>query len=125
MHIFLLLWGLLYWQKNISEISDFIEDVIKYVSPVGVPYEIKTSPSVLISNMTVFGDNRVIHLINKSGSNPPVENVAINFKIPSGKKILNIRSFTPTGLTQKKVKNILNITIPRIEKYQGIVIEMG
>ena len=53
-----------------------------------------------------------------------IENVTIKFRIPDGKKIKNISSFVPVKLSQKQDKNILSITIPYIEKYQGIVIEM-
>lgn len=117
--------GAKYWQTNLRDLSDFIGDVIKYVSPDGVPYEIEAPPSVLITNMTVCGDKRVFHLINRSGSNPPIENVIIKFRIPSGKKINKITSFVPTDFSQKKNKNVLHILLPRVEKYQGIVMEMG
>jgi hypothetical protein len=117
--------GAMYWQTNLRDLSDFIGDVIKYVSYDGVPYEIEAPPSQLITNMTVSGDKRVFHLINRSGNNPPIENVTIKFRIPSGKKIKKITSFVPIDFSQKKEKNVLHVILPRVEKYQGIVIEMG
>ena len=77
----------------------------------------------------------VFHLINRTGSNqernwqniyyiPPIENVTIKVRIPDGKEIKNITSFVPVEFSQKRENNILKITLPRIEKYQAIVIEM-
>jgi hypothetical protein len=127
--------GAMFMQTGIKEYSDFLKDVIKYVSPDEVSYEIEAPPSTLITNMTVNGNRRVIHLINWTGSQsermwqniyyiPPIENIIIRFKIPGGKKIKNVSSFVPAELSQKQEKNILTITLPKVDKYQGIVIEM-
>ena len=81
------------------------------------------------------GNRMVFHLINRTASNqermwqniyyiPPIENVKIKVRVPDGKKIQNITSFLPVAFSQKEENNILEITIPRIEEYQGIVIEM-
>jgi hypothetical protein len=127
--------GAMYLQTGIKEFSDFIRDVIDYVSPEGVPYEIEAPHSTLITNMTVNGNKRVFHLINWTGSQsermwqnvyyiPPIENVTIKFKIPAGKRINKITSFVPIDFSKKKEKNTQYITLPRVEKYQGIVIAM-
>ena len=127
--------GAMYLQTGIRELSDLIRDVIEYVSPEGVPYEIEAPIASLITNMTVNGDKMVFHLINRTGSNqermwqnnyyiPPIDNVTIKVRIPDGKKIKNITSFVPIAFSQKRENNILEITLPRIEKYQAIVIEM-
>ena len=124
----------MYLQTHIKQFSDFIKDVIEYVSPDGQPYEID-APSSLIANMTSKGDTRVIHLINLTGCNigkiqqnvyyiPPVENVTIKYKIPNGKKIKKIGLFVPAEFSQYSKGNILYITFPRVEKYQGVIIEM-
>ena len=55
---------------------------------------------------------------------PPIDNVTIKFRIPDGKRIKNISSFVPVEFTQKQDKDILRITLPIIDKYQSIVIEM-
>ena len=55
---------------------------------------------------------------------PSIDNVKIKVRIPDGKKIQNITSFLPVAFSQKEENNILEITIPRIEAYQGLVIEM-
>src|SRR5678815_2555335 len=116
-------------------IRDSIRDVIEYVSPEGSPCEIEAPIASLITNMTVSGDKIVFHLINRTGSNqermwqnnyyiPPIENVTIKVRIPGGKEVKNITSFVPVIFTQKREKNILEITLSRVDKYQAIVIEM-
>ncbi len=127
--------GAMYLQTGIRELSDLLKDVIAYVSPSGLPYEIEAPTASLISNMTVNGNKMVFHLINRTGNNqertwqniyyiPPVENVTIKVRIPDGKEIKNISSFVPVAFSQKRVNNILHITLPRVEKYQGIVVEL-
>ena len=127
--------GAMYLQTGIRELADLIRDVIEYVSPEGSPYEIEAPIASLITNMTVNGDKIVFHLINRTGSNqermwqnnyyiPPIENVTIKVRIPGGKEIKNITSFVPVIFSQKREKNILEITLSRIDKYQSIVIEM-
>jgi hypothetical protein len=127
--------GAMFQQTGIMEYSDFLKDVIEYVSPDGMPYEIDAPESTLITNMTVDGDKRVFHLITWTGSQnesmwqnvyyiPPIDNVTIKFRIPDGKKIKNISTFVPIKFIQQQDKDILRITLPRIDKYQGIVIEM-
>lgn len=127
--------GAMYQQTGIKEFSDFIRDVIDYVSPEGVPYEIDAPHGTFITNMMVNGDKRVFHLVNWSGNQsermwqnvyhiPAIENITIKLNIPAGKRINKITSFIPVDLLQKQEKDILNITLPRVEKYQGIVVEM-
>ena len=128
--------GAMYLQTGIKEFSEFIRNVIEYVSPDGVPYEIDAPHSTLITNMTINGDKRIFHLINWTGSQsermwqniyyvPPIENVTIKLKIPDRKMVKKITSFIPVELSHKQENNILFITLPRVEKYQGIVIELG
>ena len=127
--------GAMYLQTGILEFSDFIRDVIEYVSPERVSYEIEAPIASLITNMTMNGNRMVFHLINRTASNqermwqniyyiPPIDNVKIKVRIPDGKKIQNITSFLPVAFSQKEENNILEITIPRIEAYQGLVVEM-
>jgi hypothetical protein len=127
--------GAMYLQTGIRELADLIRDVIEYVSSEKISYEIEAPIGSLITNMTENDNKMVFHLINRTGSNqermwqnnyyiPPIENVIIKVRIPDGKKIMNITSFVPVAFSQKTEDNILKITLPRIEKYQGIVIEM-
>ena len=116
--------GAIYMLTGNKVVSDLIGNIIKYVCPSGLPYEINSHHDTLLSNMTIKGETRVFHLINRSGNTLPLNDVVINFRIPSGKKIKNITSFIPVKFTQKQEKNILKITIPQIEKYQAIVVEV-
>lgn len=127
--------GAMYLQTGIKEFSDFISNVIEYVSPDGVPYEIDAPHATLITNMTVNGNKRVFHFVNWPGSQsermtqnvyniPPIDDVKIKFKIPKKCKISKISSFVPVDFSQKQEKDVLHITLKRVEKYQGIVIEL-
>ena len=103
--------GAMYLQTHIREFADFLKDVMEYVSPEAVPYEID-APSSLIANMTVNGNKKVLHLINWTGCKlekvlqnvyhiPPIEDVLVKYKIPNGKGIKKYvchgPSMTPTG----------------------------
>ena len=129
--------GSIYIQSHIQQFTDFMKDVIEYVSPDGLPYEIE-APSALFANMTSDGDTKVLHLINWSGNKlerveniqlnsyyiPPIENVKIKFNIPEGKRIKNVKTFTPGQFSKYTENNTLYITLPKLDKYQGMVIEM-
>ncbi|MFC1558400.1 beta-galactosidase trimerization domain-containing protein [candidate division KSB1 bacterium] len=126
--------GAIYLETHIQEFADFLKDVISYVSPDALPYEID-APSSLIANMTINSNKRVLHLINWTGCKlervlqnvyhiPPIEDVLVKYKIPNGKSIKNIKLFIPAEFSHFIEEDILNIKLPRIEKYQGIVIEM-
>ena len=127
--------GAMYLQTGIREYSDLIRNVIEYVSPERTSYEIDAPVASLITNMMVNGDRMVFHLINRTASNQermwqniyyiaPIENVKIKVRIPDGKEIKNIASFVPVAFTQKREKNMLEITLSRIDKYQAIVVEL-
>ena len=127
--------GAMYLQTGIKEFADLIRDVIKYVSPGGIAYDIDAPHSTLITNSTVNGNKRVFHLITWNGSQsermwqnvyhiPPIENVTIKFKVQPGMKIKKISPFIPADIAQKREDDVLSIYLSRIEKYQGIIIEM-
>lgn len=129
--------GSIYLQSNIQQFADFMKDVIEYVSPDCLPYEIE-APSTLFANMTSKGNTKVLHLVNWTGCNlerleniqleayyiPPVENVKIKFNIPNGKKINEVKLFIPAEFEQYIDKNSLYITLHKVDKYQGVIIEM-
>ena len=127
--------GAIYLQCGVKEYSDFIRNVVEYVSPAQLPYEIEAPHSTLIINMMVNGDKRVFHLVNWPGSQsermwqnvyhiPPVEDVTIKFRIPAGKKISKVSSFVQADITRKIEGAILSMNLSGIENYQGVVIEM-
>jgi hypothetical protein len=46
------------------------------------------------------------------------------WRIPSGKKVTRVTTFLPTDFTHHAEGDILHVTLPTIDKYQGIIIEM-
>ncbi len=123
-----------YLQSHIRQFGDFIKNVVEYVSPAGVPFEID-APSSLIANMTYKGNTRVLHLVSwagcKQGSTrqniyyiPPIDNVVIKYNIPRGKKIKKVALFVPGEFSHKRNDNTLYITLPKIDKYQAVIIEI-
>ena len=127
--------GAMYMQTGIKELADVIRDMIEYVSPERPSYEIEAPIASLITNMTVNDKRMVLHLINRTASNqermwqniyyiPPIENVKIKVRIPGSKEIKKITSFVPAEISQKRERDILEITLPRIDNYQAIAIEV-
>jgi hypothetical protein len=125
----------MYMQTSIREYSDLISNIIEYVSNDNIPYEVEAPFSSLITNMTTNGDTSVLHLINHTGTKsermwqneyyiPPIEKVTIKYRIPDNKKVKKIALFIPQKFTQKKEKDFLYITLPRIDKYQAVIVEM-
>ena len=124
----------LYGQTRIRQFGDFLRDVVDYVSPEGLPYEMD-APASLIANMMSRGDTRVLHLINWTGCKhespqqnvyyiPPVESVVVRYKIPEGKQVSNVRLFIPADHSQHVEQGVLHVTLPKVENYQGVIIEM-
>jgi len=126
--------GAMYSETHIRAFAEFLKDVIQYVSPEPLPYEIN-APSSLISNMTTNEDTRVLHLVNWTGCKfekplqtvyyiPPIENVSVKMKISDERTIKSIKLFVPGEFSHHVEKDFLYIKLPRVERYQGIAIEM-
>jgi len=124
----------MYRQTRFRQFADFLRDVVAYVSPRGLPYEVD-APAALIANMMSRADTRVLHLINWTGCNyeteqqavyyiPPVKNVAVRYKVPQGKRVTGVRLFAPGDYTHRVEGGVLHVTLPEVDKYQGVVIEM-
>lgn len=127
--------GAMFQQTGIMQFADFIKDVIGYVSQDSAPYEIEAPPSTLLTNMTENGNKRVFHLITWPGSQaesmwqnvyfiPEIKDVKIIFNIPAGKSVKAVTTFIPAKLEKKISGNTLILTIPSIDKYQAVVIEL-
>ena len=124
-----------YLQSNIPQMAEFLREVIVYVSPSGLPYEVD-SPGSVMANMTAQGNIRVLHLVNWTGCKPerprqntyyvpPLEKVVVRYPIPGGKRLKQVQLFVPTEFTQSLKGNLLTVTLPRLEKYQGVVVELS
>ncbi len=123
-----------YLQSHIRQFADFIKDVVEYVSPEGLPFEIE-APSSLIANMTSKGNTRVLHLINWTGCKlermrqnvyyiPTINNVIIKYNVPHGKKIRKVALFVPGEFYRHIKNNTLYINLSKVDKYQAVIIEM-
>ena len=77
----------------------------------------------------------MLHLVNWTGCKqerpqqkvyyiPPIEDVAIHFRIPPGKSVRNVSLFVPAAFSYKQEKDTLQVTLPKVEKYQAVVFEM-
>ena len=49
----------------------------------------------------------------------------IKFNIPKGKKIKDVKLFFPAAFEQYVQDNSLHIILHKIDKYQGVIIEMN
>ena len=123
-----------YVQSDIPQFAEFLREVIAYVSPSGLPYEVDALGSVM-ANMTVRGNIRVLHLVNWTGCKPerprqntyyvpPLGQVVVRYPIPGGKRLKQVRLFVPTEFTESLKGNLLTVTLPRLEKYQGVILEL-
>jgi len=124
----------MYRQTRIRQFADFLGAVIAYVSPDGPPYQID-APASLIANMTSRGDTRVLHLINWTGCKhespqqnvyyiPPVENVVIRYRVPPGRQVSGVKLFAPANFTHRVDGGVLQVTLPKVEKYQGVIVAL-
>jgi len=126
--------GAMYRQTHLEQLADFLRDVIRWASPDGLPYELD-APSGLIANLTARGDLRVLHLVNWTGCKleapmqnayylPPVRNVQIRYRLPPGKGVSAVRLFVPVECKHHVEGGVLHLTLPQVDAYQGIVIEL-
>ncbi len=126
--------GAMYRQTHLAQLADLVRDVVQWVSPDGLPYQID-APSGLIANMTARDNVRVLHLVNWTGCKleapmqnayylPPVKNVHIRIRIPAGRGVKAVRLFVP-GPCEHRVENeTLHVTLAKVEAYQGVVVEL-
>ena len=54
----------------------------------------------------------------------PVENVRIELAIP-GKKIVSVKTLTGSAFTMKKNLNGVQLVLPRVGAYEGIIIKVN
>jgi hypothetical protein len=115
------------------QLKSLIGDFISLVAPTAPSYSMK-APSALIANMTTDNNNYLLHLTNWTGNKfekthlmedyiSPVENIRVKLSIPSTRKIVSIKSITGSKYTVNKTGNSVEILLPRVEAYEGILIE--
>jgi hypothetical protein len=50
--------------------------------------------------------------------------VAVRFKIPAGKKVTGVKLFVPAPFSHRIEGDVLHVTLPKVDRYQGVVLEM-
>ena len=121
----------LYESNGNPVLKELIANFISAVAPSPPSFTLK-APSDLIANMTSSGSDYVLHLTNWTGNKyekihmmedyiAPVENVRIELAIP-GKKIVSVKTLTGSAFTMKKNLNGVELLLPRVGAYEGIMI---
>jgi hypothetical protein len=122
----------LYESNGNPILKDLIADFISIVAPAPSSFTLK-APSALIANMTSSGNNYILHLTNWTGNKyekihlmedyiAPVEQVRIVLNIPR-KKISSIKTITGSVFTMKKNGNSVELLLPKVGAYEGIIIK--
>jgi hypothetical protein len=120
-----------------SDGPDLLDELLsKLVEVAGgpAPYKID-APSSLISNLMVKDDKMVLHLTNWTGNKfekplrneyylAPVENVRLQIRIPENRNIRKVSMMVEADFSTSIRGQTLELVIPRINDYQGIVVEL-
>jgi len=123
-----------YGQSNARVVGEFLEALVRGVSPVEPPYQV-FAPETLIANLTAKDDEYILHLTNWTGSKfemprvdeyyiAPVENVRVRLRIPTGKKLADLRLLVPARFKAKARNNTVEVLLPRVEAYQGVAFNL-
>lgn len=124
----------LYLQQNSSAVGEFLRSLVAKAAPEPPPYEVD-GPAALIANLTSRGSVLVLHLTNWTGNKlerpganeyylAPIENVRVRLAIPAGRKIRGVSLLVKTEFQQETSGGMLKLSIPRIEGYQAVRVEL-
>jgi hypothetical protein len=124
----------LFLQANHAAAGDLLASLVRRAAGEPPPYEI-AAPEALIANLTVKGNTRVLHLTNWTGNKleragaseyylAPVENVRIRFQLPPGRRARQVGLLVEAPYRKAQKGSILEVTLPRVEAYQGVWFEM-
>lgn len=124
----------LFLQQNSSAVGEMVRGLVAKAASAPLPYEVE-APAALIANLTAKDNVWVLHLTNwtgnkmeRAGANEyylaPVENVRIRLAIPAGKRVRSVALLVKAPYQQQQKGSVLEVTIPRVEAYQGVRVEM-
>jgi hypothetical protein len=124
----------LFLQRNSRLVGQLLTDLIARAAPEPPPYEVD-GPQDLIANLTVAPDALVLHLTNwtgnkleRAGANEyyvaPVENVRVRLTVPSGRRVRKVTLLVDAPFRNEQHGSTLEVTIPRIEAYQAVRVEL-
>ena len=114
--------------------GELIKSMIKAVSSQALPYTID-APQSLISNLAYKDNKMIFHLTNWTGNKfekpwineyylAPVENVKLKISIPEGKKVVEVSAMAQGSFKKKINGQMLEVSLPKVGDYQGIIIEL-
>jgi hypothetical protein len=124
----------LFLQQNSNAVGEFLRSLVTRAASEPPPYEID-APSALIANLTIRANTMVLHLTNwtgnkleRAGANEyylaPVENVKVRITVPPGKRVRNVAMLVPAQFKKDQKGATLEVSIPRVEAYQAIRIDL-
>ncbi len=116
------------------KLKNIISDFISMVTSAQPSYTVK-APSGLITNMAKNDNYYLLHLTNWTGNKfekthlmedyiSPVENVRVKFSIPGKQQIASIKTISGSKYSMNKSGNSVEIVLPRVEAYEGILVEL-
>ncbi len=115
-------------------VGELIQKFVKTVSQEPLPYTLD-APASLLANLTVKDNTMIFHLTNWTGDKfeyplkneyylAPVENVRLQIRIPDNKRVKKVSTLVKADFKKKISGQSLEIFFPRVEAYQGVMIEL-
>jgi hypothetical protein len=89
----------------------------------------------MITNLTQSGNRYLLQMTNWTGNkfekkhviedySTVANNIVLKFRIPAGRKTGSVRSITGSDFTMQTSEDILEISIPQVDSYEGIEITL-
>lgn len=115
-------------------VGELIREFVSIVSPVPAPYTME-APAGLLANLTKKENQLILHMTNWTGNKfektwfneyylSPVENVRVKINIPENKKVRKVTTMAEGRYQQKISGQTLELVFPRVEAYQGVIVEL-
>jgi hypothetical protein len=124
----------LYQGNGNPVLKELIGEFISLVAAEPASFTLK-APATVMANMTHSSDKYVLHLTNWTGNKfeknhlmedyiAPVEQVRILLNIPGNRSVASVKTITGSPFTMKKKGSATELVLPRLEAYEGIVIQV-
>ncbi|HVU23187.1 MAG TPA: alpha-amylase family protein [Opitutus sp.] len=118
----------LYESTRQTDLGKFLRALVQAVAPAPPAVRVE-APSLVIANLTRNGAREVLHLLNWTGDSendggylPPVENIAIHWTIPDGRKVRGVAALVDAPFHYEQSGRELTIRVPRLDAYQAFEI---
>lgn len=124
----------IYGAQGPNTAARVITGIIDAVSPAPHPFTVE-APAGLMANMAFKENLMVLHLTNWTGNKfekiwfneyylAPVENVRLKINIPGNKKVKKVSTLVDAPFQKSLNGRRVDIVLPRVEAYQGILVEL-